>query len=71
LRPTNLIAEIKNNSHIKKAIFVYTINKEFIRKFDGVMHAQRELNISFISPPPLQRVEWPLPLSEGREGDET
>jgi group I intron endonuclease len=44
----NLIIEIINNSHIKKAIFVYNINKEFIRKFDGVMHAQRELNISHV-----------------------
>jgi hypothetical protein len=38
----SLTLEIKNNSYI----FVYSINKEFIRKFDGVMHAQKELNIS-------------------------
>jgi hypothetical protein len=36
----NLILEIINNSHIKKAIFVYNKNKEFIRKFEGVIHAQ-------------------------------
>jgi hypothetical protein len=26
-------------------VFVYNINKEFIRKFDGVMHAEKQLNI--------------------------
>ena len=36
----------KKNSHIKKAIFVYNNNFEFIRKFEGVTLAQRELNIS-------------------------
>jgi len=41
-----LVREIKNNSHIRKAIFVYNINKEFIQKFDGVTHAQKELNIN-------------------------
>jgi group I intron endonuclease len=42
----NIILEINNNSHIKKAIFVYSLNKEFIGKFEGVTHAQRELNIN-------------------------
>ena len=42
----NLILEIINNSHIKKAIFVYNTNKEFIYKFEGVTHAQKELNIN-------------------------
>lgn len=42
----NLILDIINNSNIKKAIFVYNSNKEFIRKFEGVTHAQKELNIS-------------------------
>lgn len=41
-----LVLDIKNSAHIKKAIFVYNIRKEFILKFDGVMHAKRELNIS-------------------------
>ena len=41
-----LTGEILNNSHIKKAIFVYNEKKEFIRKFEGVMHAQKQLNIS-------------------------
>jgi group I intron endonuclease len=42
----NLILEIINNSQIKKAIFVYNNNYEFIRKFEGVTHAQKELNIN-------------------------
>jgi len=42
----NLILDIINNSHIKKAIFVYNLNKEFIHKFEGVTHAQKELNIN-------------------------
>ena len=42
----NIILEMINNYHIKKAIFVYNTNKEFIRKFEGVTHAQKELNIN-------------------------
>ena len=42
----NLILDIINNSHIKKAIFVYNENKELIAKFEGVTHAQRKLNIN-------------------------
>jgi len=45
-KANDLILEIKNNFHIKKAIFVYNINYEFIKKFEGVLHAQKELNIS-------------------------
>lgn len=41
----NLTLEIKNSSHIKKAVFVYNINKEFIRKFDGVVKAENDFNI--------------------------
>lgn len=41
----DIILEIINNSHINKAIFVYNSNKEFIRKFEGVTHAQKQLNI--------------------------
>ena len=44
----DLITEIIDNSHIKKAIFVYNSNKEFIRKFEGVTHAQKELNINHV-----------------------
>lgn len=42
----DLILIINNSSHIKKAIFVYNLNKEFICKFEGVTHAQKELNIN-------------------------
>jgi group I intron endonuclease len=41
-----LILDINNNSHIKKAVFVYDVNKNFIRKYDGVTDAQRDLNIN-------------------------
>ena len=37
---------MNNNSHIKKAVFVYDINRNFIGKYEGVMKAQRALNIS-------------------------
>jgi group I intron endonuclease len=42
----NIIFDIINSYHIKKAIFVYNLNKEFIHKFEGVTHAQKELNIN-------------------------
>lgn len=41
----NLILDIKNSSHIKKAIFVYNQNKELLWKFDGINLAERELKI--------------------------
>lgn len=41
-----LVLNIKNNSHVKKAVFIYDINKNFIGKYDGVMDAQRALKIS-------------------------
>ena len=44
----DLITEIIDNSHIKKAIFVYNSNKEFIKKFKGVTHVQKELNINHV-----------------------
>jgi len=31
----------------KKAVFVYNENKEFIGKFEGVTHVQKELNINY------------------------
>ena len=43
---TELILNIKNNSHIRKAVFTYDINKNFIWKYEGVMDAQRALNIN-------------------------
>ena len=40
------ILDIKNNSHIRKAVFVYDTNRNFIGKYEGVTDAQRALNIS-------------------------
>ena len=43
------MTEILNKSNIKKAIFVYSSSaerEELIGKFDGVTHAQKELNFS-------------------------
>lgn len=37
---------MNNNSHIKKAVFVYDINRNFLAKYEGVTEAQRALNIS-------------------------
>ncbi len=42
----SLILDIMNKSHIKKAIFVYNLNKKFICKFEGVTHTQKNLNIN-------------------------
>nr|YP_009710789.1 GIY-YIG endonuclease [Macrolepiota fuliginosa]QFZ98737.1 GIY-YIG endonuclease [Macrolepiota fuliginosa] len=46
LESNNIILEMNNNSKIKKAVFVYNSNKEFIRKFEGVTQAGKELNIN-------------------------
>lgn len=46
----DLILDINKYSHIKKAIFVYDINKKFLAKYEGggVMAASRALNISHL-----------------------
>lgn len=41
-----LIDHIVKNSHVKRAVFVYDNNKNFICKYDGVTDAQKVLNIS-------------------------
>lgn len=41
-----LILNINKNSHIRKAVFVYDIDKNFICKYEGVTDAQRALNIN-------------------------
>lgn len=41
-----LLLNINNNSHILKAVFVYDINRKFIEKYEGVVAAQKALNIS-------------------------
>lgn len=42
----SLILEIVNSSKIKKALFVYNLNKQFLCKFEGVMHAEKEFKIN-------------------------
>lgn len=44
-----LILDITNNSHIKKPVFVYDINRKFLGKYDGVKAAERALNISHLT----------------------
>jgi group I intron endonuclease len=41
-----LVSNINNNSYIRKAVFVYDLNQNFIAKYNGVMEAQRALSIS-------------------------
>nr|YP_009307016.1 orf322 [Tolypocladium ophioglossoides]AOR52829.1 orf322 [Tolypocladium ophioglossoides] len=41
-----LILDINDNSHIRKAVFVYDSNKNFICKYEGVTKAQEALNIN-------------------------
>lgn len=41
-----LITNINNNNLIRKAVFVYDINKQFICKYEGVTDAQKALNIN-------------------------
>ena len=41
-----LILNINNNHQIRKAVFVYGMNKNFVAKYNGVMEAQRALGIS-------------------------
>jgi len=41
-----LILNINNNSHIRKAVFVYDVNRNFICKYEGVTKAQQALNIN-------------------------
>lgn len=41
-----IILEMNNNVHIKRAVFLYDKNLNFIRKYAGVTEAQKDLNIS-------------------------
>ena len=41
-----LIININNNSHIRKAVFVYDANRNFMCKYEGVTKAQQALNIN-------------------------
>lgn len=41
-----LLLEIKNSSPIKKAVFLFDLNNEFLCKYEGVVSASKELNIA-------------------------
>lgn len=41
-----LIFNINNNSHVRKGVFVYDNNKNFISKYEGVTKAQQALKIN-------------------------
>ena len=43
---SKLVLEMNNNTNIKKAVFVYDLNRNFIAKYDGVMRAQKAININ-------------------------
>lgn len=46
IKYNNLIKDMRNNAQIKQAIFVFNLNtKELIHKFDGILLAEKELNI--------------------------
>ena len=40
-----IILEIKNSYHIRKAIFLFNDNKEFIKKYDGIEMASPSIPI--------------------------
>lgn len=42
----NLVLEMINCNYIKKAVFVYDLNKNLLFKYDGVTKAQNSLNIN-------------------------
>lgn len=42
----NIIEDMRNKAHIKQAIFVFELkSKKFIQKFDGIIIAEKKLNI--------------------------
>ena len=41
-----LVQNVNDSIEVKKAVFVYDINRKFIDKYEGVMEAQRALKIS-------------------------
>jgi group I intron endonuclease len=40
-----VILEMKNSFHIRKAVFLFDAQKEFIRRYDGIMAASKDLGI--------------------------
>jgi hypothetical protein len=43
---SNLIEKMKSQKHIRKAIFVFKEDGEFIKKYNGILEVERALNIS-------------------------
>ncbi len=41
-----VILDMENSSHIRKAIFLFNSQKEFIRRYDGILIASKDLGIS-------------------------
>nr|QVG61598.1 hypothetical protein [Rhizoctonia sp.] len=41
-----IILEMKNSSHIRKAVFLFNAQKEFIRRYDGIVDASKDLGIN-------------------------
>lgn len=41
-----VILEMKNSSHIRKAVFLFNAQKAFIRRYDGILVASKDLDIS-------------------------
>ena len=42
---SNLIEKMKSQKHIRKAIFVFKEDGEFIKKYNGIMEVERALKI--------------------------
>lgn len=42
----NIIMEINNNAHVRKPIFLFNSNKEYKKRFDGLVLASKELGMS-------------------------
>lgn len=42
----NIVQEIIKHIHIRKAIFSYDLNKKFIRKYEGIIQVEKDLNIN-------------------------
>lgn len=41
-----IILEMKNSSHIRKAVFLFNAQREFIRRYDGILTASKDLGIN-------------------------
>jgi NUMOD1 domain len=46
---SDLIEKMKSQKHIRKAIFVFKEDGEFIKKYDGIKEVEKALNISYLT----------------------